>query len=257
MNISRMKTNSFLYLLAVLGLAGLVACAAPPAAESQSEAFADEAQAEAETAPAEPHPVAAPAPKPKPKPQAYTAPTPAPPPPVITVTVPAGTEVHVTLSSVVDSATSQIGDQLTASASQPVVIGDREAIPSGSTIYGEVVDVIPAKKGLKVSEKGGSILLAFNQVTTPSGTTTDLRASLAEAAKSGAKTGKIIGGSAAGGAVLGKLLGDKSKDTAVGAVIGTGIGTAVAAGTKGKEVTIPEGAELVILIDEDLTIPVT
>lgn len=255
MNISRMKTNLFLYLLAVLGLAGLVACAAPPAAESQGEAFADEAQAEAETAPAEPHPVAAPAPKPKP--QAYTAPTPAPPPPVITVTVPAGTEVHVTLSSVVDSATSQIGDQLTATASRPVVIGDRVAIPSGSTFYGEVVDVVPAKKGLKVSEKGGSILLAFNQVTTPSGTTTDLRASLAEAAKSGAKTGKIIGGSAAAGAVLGKLLGDKGKDTAVGAVIGTGIGTAVAAGTKGKEVTIPEGAELVILIDEDLTIPVT
>ena len=257
MNISRMKTNLFLYLLAVLGLAGLVACAAPPAAESQGEAFADEAQAEAETAPAEPHPVAAPAPKPKPKPQAYTAPTPAPPPPVITVTVPAGTEVHVTLSSSVDSATSQIGDQLTATTSRPVVIGDRVAIPSGSTFYGEVVDVVPAKKGLKVSEKGGSILLAFNQVTTPSGTTTDLRASLAEAAKSGAKTGKIIGGSAAAGAVLGKLLGDKGKDTAVGAVIGTGIGTAVAAGTKGKEVTIPEGAELVILIDEDLTIPVT
>ena len=43
MNISRMKTNLFLYLLAVLGLAGLVACAAPPAAESQGEAFADEA----------------------------------------------------------------------------------------------------------------------------------------------------------------------------------------------------------------------
>jgi hypothetical protein len=39
-------------------------------------------------------------------------------------------------------------------------------------------------------------------------------------------------------------------------VIGTGIGTAIAGGTKGAELKIPEGTDLVITLDEDLTIRV-
>jgi hypothetical protein len=54
--------------------------------------------------------------------------------------------------------------------------------------------------------------------------------------------------------VLGKILGKESKDAAVGAVIGAGIGTAVAAGTKGTELKFPEGTELVVVLDENLTV---
>jgi hypothetical protein len=135
----------------------------------------------------------------------------------------------------------------------PVVIGSQVAIPSGSTIHGHVTDVSPGTKGLKVSEKGGTVTLSFDRVTTPQGYSTPVSASLTSIAKSGGKTAGIIGGSAAGGALLGKILGGSTKDAAVGAVLGGGIGTAIAAGTRGKELEIPAGTHLTLTVDQTVT----
>jgi hypothetical protein len=172
----------------------------------------------------------------------------------VRVTVAEGTEIHITLSTDVGSATSQAGDSLSARTTAPVLAGGRIAIPEGSTIYGQVTDVAPATKGLKISEKGGAVSLSFDKVTTPRGDSTPMSASLDSIASSTGKTAGIIGGSAAGGALLGKILGDSTKDAAVGAVLGGGIGTAIAAGTKGKELVIPAGTDMVITLDQSLTI---
>ena len=175
-------------------------------------------------------------------------------PAAVRVTVAEGTKVHVTLSTPVSSETSQPGDSLSATTTTPVLAGGRVAIPEGSVIRGEVTDVVPAKKGLKVSEKGGAVALSFTKVTTPQGYSTPISASLVSAASSTGKTAGIIGGSAAGGALLGKILGGSTKDAAVGAVVGGGIGTAIAAGTKGKKLEIPAGSDLIITLDQPLTI---
>jgi len=175
-------------------------------------------------------------------------------PAVVRVTVPQGTEVHVTLSTPVGSETSQVGDSLTATTTAPVVVGDRVAIPMGSTIHGRVTEVLSGTKGLDISEKGGAVVLSFDEVTTPQGYSTPISASITSIAKSKGKTAGIIGGSAAGGALLGKILGGSSKDAAVGAVVGGGIGTAIAAGTKGKELKIPAGTDLTMILDQALTI---
>jgi hypothetical protein len=149
-----------------------------------------------------------------------------------------------------------VGDSLSATTTTPIVVGDRVAIPTGSTIHGQVTGVGPATKGLDISEKGGVIVLAFDKITTPRGQSTSLSASLADFAKSGKKTAGIIGGSAAGGALLGKILGGETKDAVLGAVLGGGIGTGIAAGTKGKELEIPAGTELLLTLDESLSISV-
>ena len=175
-------------------------------------------------------------------------------PAVVRVTVAEGTKVHVTLSTTIDSETSQAGDPISATTTTPVLAGGRIAIPEGSIIRGEVTDVVPAKKGLKISEKGGAVALSFSKVTTPQGYSTPISASLVSAASSTGKTAGIIGGSAAGGALLGKILGGSTKDAAVGAVVGGGIGTGIAAGTKGKKLVIPAGSDLVITLDQPLTI---
>jgi hypothetical protein len=175
-------------------------------------------------------------------------------PVLVHVTVPQGTEIHVTLSSEIDSESSQPGDNLIATTTSPVVVGDRVAIPAGSTIRGRVTEVHPATKGLKVSEKGGAVFISFDRVTTPSGFNTSLSASLASIASSSGRTAGIIGGSAAGGALLGKILGGSTKDAALGAVLGGGIGTGIAAGTKGKALLIPAGTHLALSLDEALTI---
>ena len=174
--------------------------------------------------------------------------------PVVRVTVPQGTEIAVTLSTAVGSATSQVGDLLTATTTAPIVVGDRVAIPTGSTISGRVTGVNPATKGLDISEKGGGLVLTFDEVTTPRGFDTPMSASLVRVAKSAGKTVAIIGGSAAGGALLGRILGDGTKDAAIGAVVGGGIGTGIAAGTKGRELVIPAGTDLALTLDEPLII---
>jgi hypothetical protein len=173
---------------------------------------------------------------------------------VVRVTVARGTQVHVTLSTTIDSETSQAGDSLSATTTTPVLAGGRVAIPAGSTIHGQVTEVIPATKGLKISEKGGAVALSFSKVTTPQGYSTPISASLVRIASSTGKTAGIIGGSAAGGALIGKILGGSTKDAAVGAVLGGGIGTGIAAGTKGKKLVIPAGTDLVITLDQPLTI---
>jgi hypothetical protein len=173
---------------------------------------------------------------------------------MVRLSVPQGTEIHVTLSEEVGSAKSQPGDTFTCRTADAVLIGDRVAIPAGSTIHGQVTEVIPAKKGLK--DKGGAVTLSFDKVETPAGFSAPMSAKVVNVAKSGKKTAGIIGGSAAGGAVLGKVLGGSTKDAALGAVVGAAIGTGIAAGTRGVEVEIPAGSHLAISLNQPLTIAV-
>ena len=179
---------------------------------------------------------------------------PAPAPRVARLTVPSGTEVHMTLASPISSATSQVGDPINGTTTSAIIVGDQVAIPAGSTVQGRVTAVDPATKGLKISEKGGSVALSFTKVTTPVGDSAAMSGSLTKLAGSGGKTAGIIGGSVAGGAILGKIIGGHTKDAAIGAVVGGGIGTGIAAGTKGKEVKIPAGTNLAITLDQPLTI---
>ena len=177
------------------------------------------------------------------------------PPQTVRVTVPQGTEIRLALDSPISSASSQAGDTFTARTTDPVVVGNRVAIPPGSTIHGQVSQVVPARKGLK--EKEGSLTLSFDKVVTPAGFSAPMSAGIASIApKSTGKTAGIIGGSAAGGALLGKILGGSTKDAAVGAVVGGAIGTGIAAGTRGKDAVIPAGSALTIALDQPLTIAV-
>jgi hypothetical protein len=184
----------------------------------------------------------------------YTAPRAAPALRSVSLTVPDGTELHIILSSAIGSATSMLGDKVVGTTTSAVLVGDRVAIPAGSTIQGRVTAVDPATKGLKISEKGGSLELAFTKVTTPVGDSATMSSSLTSLASSNGKTAAIIGGSTAGGAILGKIIGGHTKDAAIGAVVGGGIGTGIAAGTKGKEVVLPAGSALAIILDRPLTI---
>ena len=137
----------------------------------------------------------------------------------------------------------------------PIVVGDHVAIPVGSTVTGRVTEVLAGKKGLKVEEKGGSVVIFFDTVTVRD-KTVPISAVVSSIAGSKKKTGGIIGGSAAGGALLGKVLGGESKDAAIGAVIGGGIGTAIAAGTKGADLKLPAGTELLMTLDEAVEITI-
>jgi hypothetical protein len=185
-------------------------------------------------------------------------PSPRPPAPSvkprgIPATLPAGTELHASMNAAVGSASSRVGDRITAHLAQPLMSGDRVAIPAGSTLHGRVTSVAPAKKGL--SDKSGSLTLAFDRMVTPGGNTVPMAATLTVTApKSTKKTAGVIGGSAAGGALLGKVLGGDTRDAAVGAVAGAAVGTGIAASTKGNDVSYPAGSSILLRLDRSLTV---
>jgi hypothetical protein len=148
---------------------------------------------------------------------------------MVQLTIPQGTKVHVVLSTPVGSERSLVGDAVTATTTGAIEVGGRIAIPTGSIIRGRVTEVIPVTTGMKLSEKGGSVVLTFGKIKTPGGDTVMLTATLTGLAGSGGKTAGIIGGSAAGG-----------------------IGTAIVAGTKGQELKLPAGSDLILTIDRPL-----
>ncbi len=177
------------------------------------------------------------------------------PPPKLMLSVPAGTQVTVELEHAVGSSASKAGDLFTARFTKAVIAGDRVLIPAGSRIQGHVIESTPAKKGL--TDKGGSIKLAFEKLVTPAGFTAPMSASYAAAGKSSKKkTGGAIGGGAAGGALLGKVLGGSTKDAVLGSVAGAAIGTGVAAGMKGQDVEITAASPLTLQLDQPIRIEV-
>ena len=247
--------------LGVLILAGLpLACTGEaPAPPEEGSQISQDQQA------AEPAPEQAPAPQPSPAVKAPrktaaaarpSTPAPAPPAPrqpeTVAVTVPEATALKVKIEDALDSGTSQPGDHFTATLLEPVIVGDRVVLAAGSTIEGTLTDVIPAKKGIK--DSGGTLTLDFEKITTPSGESASMAATVSRVAKSTKKKAGTIGGAAAGGALLGKILGGSTKDAAVGAVVGGAIGTGVAAGTKGTEMKIEAGSELTITLEQPLTV---
>lgn len=187
-------------------------------------------------------------------------PVPAPPripriPANIQVTVPAGTEIHLSLESGVGSASSHAGDSIAARIVDPVIAGERVALPAGSMVHGRVSDAVPATKGL--GQKAGGLTLSFERVVTPVGAGASLSESVTKIGESsGKKTAAAIGGGAAGGAVLGRVLGHSGRKAALGSVLGGAIGTGVAAGTKGSDVDLPAGSPLTITLSRPLTITV-
>ena len=233
----------------------------PPAAEPEPAPAPAPAAEPAPVVPA-PVPAATPAPAPvqhapapAPKPAAPAPKPAAPPAPNVTAfVVPAGTEIVVDIHPGLSSKTSILGQKFTGTVTQAVAVEGHEAIAVGSTLHGTVQEV----KSAAHWDKGGLLVLAFDQLTLPSGESFPMQSSLQFEGKSGS-TGKragIIGGSAAGGAILGKVIGKDTKDAAIGAVIGGAIGTGIAAGQKGEEVEIPDAASLTIQLSQAVEVKV-
>lgn len=178
-----------------------------------------------------------------------------------TVTVAAGTVIKGTLQTPLSSKTNKVGDVISLTVSEPVVVDGETVIPAGMVIHGTVKAVNPAGRA---SQKG-SIALSFDSITLASGKTLALAASQAiegqadaqvqGESKKGRNAALIAGGTAAG-ALAGKLLGKDTKSTAIGAAAGGAAGTATALALKGGEVDMKEGSPLTVKLDNPLHVPV-
>ncbi len=179
---------------------------------------------------------------PRPKPSGTPAPVAAP-----GVTVPAGTAVKVGIDTQVSSESAAPGSSWSGTVKEAVVVGSMAPFPAGSIVRGVVEGVMPAAKGSRAF-----LVLRVTSIEA-NGKTLGVNASTDSiiAGSTRARNLGAIAGSAAAGALIGKAVGGSNKGALIGGILGGAAATGTVASSKGYQVVIKEGTELVFRVDSD------
>jgi len=189
-----------------------------------------------------PTPTPAPTPAPRPK-----TPAPKPAPEAPTATVPAGTGLKVTMNTPLTTETAQVGQEWSATMAEAVTVGSLAPFPAGSVVHG-VVD------GVKPAEKGDRAVLVLRVTSIEANGKTHRISATADSLIAGSTRARNVGavaGGAAAGALIGRAVGGSGKGALIGGILGGAAATGAVAGSKGYQVTIKEGAEMVFHVDAD------
>jgi hypothetical protein len=166
------------------------------------------------------------------------------------IVVEAGTAISVTVDQSVSSKTSNEGDHFDASLAAPVMVGEKQVIPSGAKARGTVTVAKSAGKFKGHAELG----VTLDSVTVNGHEYSVQTSSVVEAGKGrGERTAVGAGGGAAVGAIIGAIAGG-GKGAAIGAGAGAGAGTAGAAYTGNRDITIAPETKLAFKLKEPLEI---
>ena len=176
--------------------------------------------------------------------------TPSAPPKPAGLTVPAGTVVTVRMIDSIDSSRDQPGREFDATVDNPVVAGDRVAIPKGATAK---VRLVNASTSGRIQ---GSAQLQLELVSiTANGATYNVESGYYQ--QHGASRGKRTGEAAGGGAVLGGLIGaiaGGGKGAAIGAGSGAAIGTGASAAGKRQAIRVPSETKIDFTLKEPVIV---
>lgn len=162
--------------------------------------------------------------------------------------LPEGTTLHLILEESLSSATSSVGEPVTARVESAVGEDGRIVLPGGTVLQGRVTD---ARSSGRVSGRA-RVAVDFDRIVVR-GRTYQLDASpiAAEAPSESGRDAKIVGGSAAAGAIIGAIAGGK-KGAVRGAVVGAGAGGAAVLVTKGREIELPAGSRWTVTVRNSL-----
>jgi hypothetical protein len=179
-------------------------------------------------------------------------------------TLNAGTRILLTLSNPVSTKNTKDGDHVYLQTAVPVAVNGHIVIPRGSYVQGSVIKSKEAGRG---SQKG-ELLLRFDTLTLPNGVTRDFRARVSSTDSNKGKVdpeeGKISGNGKDTNA--GKVARDVGIGTGVGAGVGhaaghMGVGAAAGAAaglaavllSKNKDIVLPRGTSVEMLLDRDIS----
>jgi hypothetical protein len=151
------------------------------------------------------------------------------------VMVPAGTTIRVRLDQAVTTRNDRAGEGFTATLAEPIVIGERTAVPRGTEFHGHVTN--SAESGRL---KGRAVLGVTLDSFQLKGKSYPIETSAESKASAGHKKRNTvaIGGGAGLGALIGGLAGG-GKGALIGAGAGAAAGTAGAAATGKENVSFP------------------
>jgi hypothetical protein len=192
----------------------------------------------------------APAPKKSaPAPSASTSPAPAATP----ASLAAGTRVTAATTAEIRSNTNKVGDTVTATIANDMKDNaGHVVIPAGSEV---VLKVTAIKESENKSDKTGTLTLqptsvSINGQSYPLSARIDSVGTQLQGRKTG--TGDIakVGAGAGIGAVLGRVLGGSTKGAVIGGVIGGAVGAQRAVETKDRDVVLPQGTSVTLVLDE-------
>jgi hypothetical protein len=145
---------------------------------------------------------------------------------VLPDTIPAGSLLHVRLSTTLTSKTSKSGDPFTGMVTQPIVVDGKEVVPSGSTVEGHVAFVKSSGRVTGLAQ----MRVLLDDIITPDDMKIPLNAGLEDMnAGPCAKTGNDEEGTIKG---CGKSKKDAAKDAALAGAVGAGAGGMVGLGSE-------------------------
>jgi hypothetical protein len=128
----------------------------------------------------------------------------------------------------------------------------RVVIPAGSEV---ALKVTAIKESENKSDSTGTLTLQPTSVSI-NGQSYPISASIQhvgtklEGRKTNAGDIAKVGGGAAAGAILGRVIGGSTKGAVIGGVIGGAVGTQRAVETKDRDVVVPAGTSVTIVLDQ-------
>lgn len=181
------------------------------------------------------------------------------------VTAPRGTSFEVVMNSTINSISSRLGDTISGTIEEPLIIDSKTVLPAGTEMRGQITYIESAGR----VGKNASMDIRFTSAKLPNGERIPLTAKIITTDASGVLYGgkksnivlKAAGttvattavGAAAGagtGAILGSVAGGALFGTAVGGL--AGIGYAIY--RKGKDIVLPSGTRLGLTLEQPLTV---
>lgn len=179
--------------------------------------------------------------------------TPAVPPPA-TLTIPAGTVLQVRMNEYLSSDRNQVGDRVSATLQQPIVVNGYVVARRGQTLVGQVEAAEKAGRVKGTSQLG----IELTDMTMVDGQSRPILTQLwkGSGGTSRGADAATIGGTTALGAAIGSVA-----DWGTGAAIGAGAGAAAGIGavllTRGRPTVIPAEALLTFRLVDPVTVDTT
>jgi type IV secretion system protein VirB10 len=176
--------------------------------------------------------------------------------------VPAGTSIPVALINSISTKNAREGDGVYVRTVFPITVNNEIVIPVGAHLRGKVTQI---QRPGKVKGKG-QMTLSFQEIIMPSGTTMPLYGTLGTVgdAKRKGETG-IEGDSSKGkdaatiertgveGAAIGAIAGRSLKGAGIGGAAGGAVGALAVLFTRGKDIVLPPGTTMEIVLDRPLS----
>ena len=191
-----------------------------------------------------------------PAPSTPSASTPAPAPAAPTASaasLAAGTSLTAATTAEIRSHKNKVGDTVMAKIATDVKDkSGRVVIPAGSEV---ALKVTAIKESENKSDTTGTLTLqptsvSINGQSYPISARIEHVGTKLEGRKTNAGDVAKVGGGAAAGAILGRVLGGSTKGAVIGGVIGGAVGTQRAVETKDRDVVVPAGTSVTLVLDE-------